>query len=345
MNETSTAASATGSGTSAAVSERALSFSRTTTRGSDAQLRVELAPSDVDRVDARRSPLEQAVGEASGRGPDVETDPAARVEGEVVEGRRELDASARHVGMLGTGDADRDGLVEGLPGFLRPPPVHLDEPREDEGLRLRPRRREAPRDQQRVEPRLQSANTTFIDPSARRARAEGFRRLREREAVRDEVGHRDAAARDRRERLARVFGAARVGRNHGDLPEVQAVQVRGPGLSGRGHREDEERPARRDGADGVADHGGLARADEHEVEPAAVGQPARPVAERLPADVQDFAGPAAARGRETGGDEVRPGDRRRPGGARQPQSELSRRAEADDEESTFRTRIGHAGTP
>ena len=62
-----------------------------------AQLRVELAVADVDRVHARGAALQQAVGEAAGRRADVEADAARGIEPERVERARELLAAARHV--------------------------------------------------------------------------------------------------------------------------------------------------------------------------------------------------------------------------------------------------------
>ncbi len=45
-----------------------------TTSGRRAQPRMQLAAPDVDRVDAPRAAREQHLGEAAGRGADVETD-------------------------------------------------------------------------------------------------------------------------------------------------------------------------------------------------------------------------------------------------------------------------------
>ena len=51
---------------------------------------VELAVADVDGVDAPRAALQQAVGEAAGRGADVEADQAAGVDAEMLDGGRQL---------------------------------------------------------------------------------------------------------------------------------------------------------------------------------------------------------------------------------------------------------------
>ena len=49
------------------------------------EARIELSAADVDRDNLRRAALEQDVGEASGRGADVEADEARGIEPECVE--------------------------------------------------------------------------------------------------------------------------------------------------------------------------------------------------------------------------------------------------------------------
>ena len=56
---------------------------------------IQLAPTDVERVDAARPTLQQTVGETAGRSADVEADPAGRIDREVVEGVLQLVATAR----------------------------------------------------------------------------------------------------------------------------------------------------------------------------------------------------------------------------------------------------------
>src|SRR5712691_2227625 len=68
-----------------------------------AQARMQLAATDVDRVDAPGSAGEQDLREAAGRGADVETDAARRIEPEMLERGRELDAAARDPGVRGLG--------------------------------------------------------------------------------------------------------------------------------------------------------------------------------------------------------------------------------------------------
>ena len=59
--------------------------------------RVQLVVADVDRIDARRAAVEQHLGEAAGRGADVQGNDALDRETEMVEGGDQLRGSARHV--------------------------------------------------------------------------------------------------------------------------------------------------------------------------------------------------------------------------------------------------------
>ncbi len=53
---------------------RALIFSRSRTRGVLAQFEIHLSVAGVDGDHARRTVLQQTVGESTGRGPDIEAD-------------------------------------------------------------------------------------------------------------------------------------------------------------------------------------------------------------------------------------------------------------------------------
>ena len=91
MNETSIIASSIGSGRRGRRSaSRALVRSIETTRGSRAQRVGELSAAHVESVDPARAALEQDVGEAAGRGADVERDQPGRVDPERVERRGQL---------------------------------------------------------------------------------------------------------------------------------------------------------------------------------------------------------------------------------------------------------------
>src|ERR1700722_7071631 len=64
-----------------------------------AKARVELTAPAVDGVNDARAARDENIGEAAGRGADIETDEALRIELERFERRRELDAAARGPGM------------------------------------------------------------------------------------------------------------------------------------------------------------------------------------------------------------------------------------------------------
>ena len=100
MNATSITTRLTGCGTSSDVSARALTPSRTRTRGIAAQPPVELPAADVERDDAGRAALQQDVGEAAGGGADIERAASVRVDAERVERAGELDAAAADVRMI-----------------------------------------------------------------------------------------------------------------------------------------------------------------------------------------------------------------------------------------------------
>src|SRR5205807_496059 len=114
-----------------------------------AQARVELAVADVERDHVRRAALEQDVGEAAGRGADVERVRAGDVEPELVERVCELLPAARDIGRRALDVELRVG-VDLLPRLR----VARDEAREDERLCLRPALREPALDEERVEPLL-----------------------------------------------------------------------------------------------------------------------------------------------------------------------------------------------
>ena len=93
MNETSQTTSSGANGSAVSVpGVRALQHGHARVV---AQPRVQLAVADVDRDHARGAALEQAVGEAAGRGADVERSRARRVDAERLERVRELLAAAR----------------------------------------------------------------------------------------------------------------------------------------------------------------------------------------------------------------------------------------------------------
>ena len=77
--------------------------------GPPAQARMQLAAPDIDGIDAPRAAREQHLGEAAGRGADIEADAARRIDAEMVERGRELHAAARDPGMRRRGAQRRIG--------------------------------------------------------------------------------------------------------------------------------------------------------------------------------------------------------------------------------------------
>src|SRR5262249_26526047 len=97
----------------------------------------ELSVTDVDRIHACRTVLQQAVGEAAGRGADVDRDDAQHVDGKVRERALELLAAARAV-ALELGHAQRSVLGHELADFVDPALTEEDLARENAGLSARP---------------------------------------------------------------------------------------------------------------------------------------------------------------------------------------------------------------
>ncbi len=129
-----------------------------------AQPRVQLAVADVERDHARRAALEQDVGEAAGRGADVDAVEAGRVDAEPVEPVRELLAAARDVRTAVSCTVSSASSSTWCPGLV----VAGHETGHDERLRLRPRLREPALDEEDVEalprhasqaPRARAAST------------------------------------------------------------------------------------------------------------------------------------------------------------------------------------------
>ena len=116
-----------------------------------AQPPVELAVADVERDDARGAVPQQDVGEAPGRGADVERRAACDGDAEGVERMVQLEPAAADVGMIG--DEERDGGVDAdrraRLGCRLAVDAHL--AGEDERARAFARRRQSPLDEQRVE--------------------------------------------------------------------------------------------------------------------------------------------------------------------------------------------------
>ena len=114
----------------------------------------ELSATHVESIDTRRAALQQHVGEAAGRGPDVEADEPVRIDSERVEGGRELVAAAADVRVALLDLERREGVDEiaGLAVRSRPVPGPDAHPAgEQEGLGPRTRRGQPTVDEKLVE--------------------------------------------------------------------------------------------------------------------------------------------------------------------------------------------------
>ena len=113
------------------------------------EARIELSVADIDGDDLGRAAREQNVGEASGRGADVEADEALRIERESVERGGKLDPAPRRPGMRRLG-FDRRVPRNLLRGLLEREPADADQSGGDCGLRAGAARKEAALDENDV---------------------------------------------------------------------------------------------------------------------------------------------------------------------------------------------------
>ncbi len=103
-----------------------------------AQFPGELAMPDIDGVDPGGSPRQQHVGKAAGRSADVERRHTGDGDREMVECRRQLDAAARHPGMVRAGDRKRGFLGERGARLVDAPSGGGHQAGEDQRLGFRP---------------------------------------------------------------------------------------------------------------------------------------------------------------------------------------------------------------
>ena len=97
---------------------------------------MKLIAADIDGIDAAGPARDEHLRKATGRGADVEADAAADLEREGIERRRELDAPARHVGVLRR-RLDRSANRDRLRGLAYDEPVGNHAAGRDRGLRPR----------------------------------------------------------------------------------------------------------------------------------------------------------------------------------------------------------------
>src|SRR5437868_2402176 len=115
------------------------------------QLPIELAPPDVDRVNAGRAALQENIGEPTGRRADIDGDLSRDIEPDRIERARQLAAAARHVLRAGI---DPDVRIPGHGGSrpISAATVNPHRARQDEGLRALAARREPTLHQELTKP-------------------------------------------------------------------------------------------------------------------------------------------------------------------------------------------------
>ena len=113
------------------------------------ETRIELSVTDIDRDDLGRAARKQDVGEASGRGAEVEADEASRIEREGVERGGKLDPAPRRpgVGRLGFDRRVAGNLFRGL---LERDPANANQSGRDRGLGAGATRKEAALDENNI---------------------------------------------------------------------------------------------------------------------------------------------------------------------------------------------------
>jgi hypothetical protein len=112
---------------------------------------VELPVPDVDGIDTGRAALQQDVGEAAGRGADVERDAIPRFDLEMIECMGELDPAARDVRHSRCPDLEREIRRHRLARLVEAPLAGKDPPGEDQRLCLGPAVGEAALEEQLIE--------------------------------------------------------------------------------------------------------------------------------------------------------------------------------------------------
>jgi YVTN family beta-propeller protein len=125
------------------------------------QARVELPVADVERDHARGAPLQEAVGEPSGRGAEVEAVLSGRIDPQLVERPRELLAAARDEARRA-----HDGQVDVVCDLLARLVVTGDQAGHDERLRLLPALGQSALNEENVEPLAHGASVNACDHAA-----------------------------------------------------------------------------------------------------------------------------------------------------------------------------------
>ena len=90
-----------------------------------AQFPGELAVADIDGIDPRCAMVEQDIGEAAGRGADIEADPPGRIDAETLDAVGQLQAAARNPGMVAPAHRQR-AVVRHRGARLVDPPLAVE---------------------------------------------------------------------------------------------------------------------------------------------------------------------------------------------------------------------------
>ncbi len=112
----------------------------------------QLAVPHIHRDHPARSRLQQAVGEAAGRGPHIQADAAARIQPECLQSVLELEAAPAHKRVGGPCHLKRDFQRHRRARLLDAPPRRLHFARQDEPLRVLAAGGQAALDQQEIDP-------------------------------------------------------------------------------------------------------------------------------------------------------------------------------------------------
>ena len=90
-----------------------------------AQFPGKLAVADIDGIDTHRAMVEQDIGEAAGRGADIEADPPGRIDAETLDAVGQLQAAARNPGMVAPAHRQR-AVVRHRGARLVDPPLAVE---------------------------------------------------------------------------------------------------------------------------------------------------------------------------------------------------------------------------
>ena len=103
-----------------------------------AQFPGKLPVPDIDGINLGRTAVQQHVGEAAGRGTDIQANPPRRINGEMIQRMGQFDTAARHPGMIPSTDLEWQVWRHRRSRFVETPRFGIDQTRHDKRLRPRP---------------------------------------------------------------------------------------------------------------------------------------------------------------------------------------------------------------